>query len=68
MSDHETSCPYSHCPGVLRYDLLDRTNGFVARCEGTGRWSLRSECGSEYRWDAVHEEWEMVAGRSRSSR
>jgi len=65
MTRQEVSCPIGRCPGVLRYDLGRRVNGYVAQCEAEEAWSPRDECGAEYQWDAVDEEWRPLSAKNR---
>jgi hypothetical protein len=59
MTHQEVPCPTVRCRGVLRYDLAQRGDGFIAKCEPQARWTASNgECGREFRWAAVREEWE----------
>jgi hypothetical protein len=45
----------------LRYDLVARTNGYVAQCEARDpAQSNLYECRFDYRWDAASEEWKLL--------
>ncbi len=67
MTRQETSCPAPRCPGVLRYDLALRGDGYVARCESKEAWSPSDECEAEYRWDAPQEDWRKIVPQGRRS-
>jgi hypothetical protein len=55
-------CPSApRCRGVLRYDLVARTNGYVAQCEARDpKQPHEYECRFDYRWDAAAEEWKLL--------
>ncbi|HEY3941183.1 MAG TPA: hypothetical protein VGL60_01750 [Acidimicrobiales bacterium] len=65
MRPLEVACPTGRCPGVLRYDLTHRTNGYLAACEPSARSaSPQARCGRRFRWDAVREEWKRTRTRT----
>ena len=55
-------CPSApRCGGVLRYDLAARIDGYVAQCEARDAdTSWAYECGFDFCWDAVSEEWKLL--------
>ncbi len=64
MTEQQIACPTARCPGVLRYDLAQRGDGFVAQCQPLVPWSSpNGECRRGFRWDATHEDWKRFGSR-----